>query len=173
MMQRVWFLTLTLTLVLSLLTMAAACGKEASPTVTQTAPSPGTPTATLIVSTPTPIVTPTPAAPIATATQEPTLLDIQEVKTPHYVKTSIPHGTVLMALPTTVRINFNFTLAPPSQLRVVKGEEPISTSDAISEDRLILSGEVPDSGSGTYVVYYEACWPDGSCHQGQFAFAVM
>jgi hypothetical protein len=36
-----------------------------------------------------------------------------------------------------------------------------------------MSTDLPaDAGAGLYLVKYTACWPDGSCHDGQFAFAV-
>ncbi|MBI3287478.1 MAG: copper resistance protein CopC [Chloroflexi bacterium] len=118
------------------------------------------------------MATPTPPEMAPTATPEPVTFDIQEIKTPHYVEASVAHGVILETSPTELSITFNFTLAPPTQLRVVKEGEPIVTSNAISEDRLVLSANVPNQGSGIYIVYYEACWPDGSCHQGQFGFVV-
>ncbi len=39
--------------------------------------------------------------------------------------------------------------------------------------KLTLETTLPaGAGDGTYTVDYKACWPDGSCHDGQFAFIV-
>lgn len=142
--------------------VAVACGPQATPAPAATA----TPTAENAT------LTPTPTEIMATPTPEPVVFDVEELKTPHYVAVSVEHGALLEAPPAEISITFNFTLAPPTQLRVVKEGETIVTSNAISEDRLVLSANVPNQGSGIYIVYYDACWPDGSCHQGQFGFAV-
>lgn len=167
-MKRFWFVPLAI--IVGLLAMAVACGETETPASENRAPVPtSTPGAATAPSGATPAPTPV----MATPTPGPAAFAVQELKTPHYVATSLAHGQVLARPPGEVTITFNFTLAPPSRLRVVKDGEPVAASEAISESRLVLSGDVPDRGSGTYIVYYDACWPDGSCHQGQFGFVVM
>ena len=181
-MMRFWLLLPVLALVT---TIAIACGggSDAAPadteslegTVTSTPPTATatTPAATstppAVTSTP---ITRTPPVPTPTPTTEPAAFEVEETKTPHYVSTSVVHGEVLASPPTELSVAFNFTLASPTELRVSKDGETIATSTSISEDRLMLSGSVPNEGNGTYVVSYDACWPDGSCHQGQFGFVV-
>ncbi len=167
-MKRFRFLA-ALPLVLAATAFATACGDDESPPeATPTARVTTTPPATAAPA-PTPEVSPTPTP---TPAPTPVVFDLEELKSAHYLQASVAHGAKLPAPPAEVSINFNFVLAPPTQFRVEKDGATIATSTTISADRLTLSGAVPDSGPGVYAVYYDACWPDGSCHQGQFGFVV-
>jgi plastocyanin/methionine-rich copper-binding protein CopC len=97
------------------------------------------------------------------------------VKSPHYVDNVPYHASVIPAVPVNVIVNFDFDVIPSSAI-VVTGQDGqvYSTGDAIIDDnklnmRVMMA---PDAPEGLYTVNYEACWPDGSCHEGMFQFAI-
>lgn len=91
----------------------------------------------------------------------------------HFVASSPEHGAVLERAPEKIQLDFNFTLARNSNLNVVKDDEKLTIGDLeFSENRLQMSANLPDAGAGVYRVLYRACWPDKSCHDGEFAFVV-
>jgi methionine-rich copper-binding protein CopC len=95
-------------------------------------------------------------------------------KSAHYVSNVPAHASVLSSVPEKVTITFNFDLSPPSSISVIKDGKEVSTGETlISQDKLVLAKALPSkSGAGLYIVKYNACWPDGSCHDGQFQFGV-
>ena len=92
----------------------------------------------------------------------------------HFVSSSPKHGDSLAAAPDKVSINFNFTLGAGSIISVKKDGAAMQNGPAtIAQDKLSMSSTLPSgSGKGLYTVEYKACWPDGSCHNGLFAFNV-
>lgn len=93
----------------------------------------------------------------------------------HYVDSAPVHGAVYAVVPDKVLINFNFTLAEPSSITVTKDGKAAQTATAsiTGANSLVLTTPLPQNGGdGLYVVSYRACWPDRSCHDGQFAFRV-
>lgn len=96
-------------------------------------------------------------------------------KSAHYVSNTPEHGSILTAVPGEVVINFNFDLSNVSTLSVTKdGKEYGVGAVNFSADKLIMHRSVAaDAGSGQYKVNYNACWPDGSCHDGHFEFGVQ
>ncbi len=93
----------------------------------------------------------------------------------HFVDSIPAHGTTFAASPARIVINFDFTLGGKSAIRVLKDEKPLDLAAATISGPNKLTLEVPlfdGAGDGLYVVDYDACWPDGSCHQGKFAFVV-
>lgn len=93
----------------------------------------------------------------------------------HYVDSAPIHGQTFALVPDKVLINFDFSLAEPSSISVTKDGKAlqIEKSTISGPNSLHLSSPLPrDAGDGLYVVSYKACWPDKSCHNGQFAFTV-
>lgn len=99
----------------------------------------------------------------------------QPKKAAHYVSNTPEHGAILDAAPGQVSITFNFDLAPPSSISITKDGQEVGTgSTVISPDKLVLSKALAaNPGAGIYTVTYTACWPDTSCHDGQFQFGVQ
>ncbi len=95
-------------------------------------------------------------------------------KSAHYESNTPEHGSTLAGVPINVVINFNFDLAAPSEIKIEKdGEEYGSGNTEIDENKLSMRrGMRSDSPNGIYTVNYKACWPDGSCHDGSFQFAI-
>ncbi len=92
----------------------------------------------------------------------------------HFVSSSPKQGDILDTAPDKVQVTFDAPLAAGSRLAIDKGG--IMSDDVtlvISPDKLAMSVAVPASaGNGVYIVTYKACWADGSCSNGQFAFQV-
>lgn len=134
----------------------------------------------------TPAATPTPTA---TKRTLPKSVSFTTPKKSAHFETSTPaHGTILPAPPTNIVIDFNFDLAEPSEIQidwdvpVGWGGEP-NTSSAktnfatgatiIDSNKLSLRRAVDATApDGLYRVSYRACWPDKSCHDGKFEFAI-
>ncbi len=92
----------------------------------------------------------------------------------HFVSSSPEHAALLAGAPQKIQIEFNFTLARNSNIEIRKNGEKLALPDwELSENRLQMSVQLPDAGAGTYHVLFNACWPDKSCHPGEFAFVVQ
>lgn len=150
-------------------TVTAPATAEASPTAMPTT----APTVTKL-----PAVTPTAVLPTATPTV-PVKQKVDAASLPaqrfaaHFVWSEPEHAERLAAAPREIRLDFNFTLARNSNMNVLKDGEKMTLGDlAFSENRLQMAVALPDAGAGTYHVLYRACWPDQSCHDGEFAFVV-
>ncbi|HYE22581.1 MAG TPA: plastocyanin/azurin family copper-binding protein [Verrucomicrobiae bacterium] len=95
-------------------------------------------------------------------------------KSAHYESNTPEHGVVLADAPINVVINFNFDLAPPSAISITKDGKEYGTGDLVIDTNKLsmrrnLDTSAPD---GLYKVTYNACWPDRSCHDGHFEFAM-
>ena len=92
----------------------------------------------------------------------------------HFVDSMPMHEATLAQMPTQVVLNFNFTLSDASTITLEKDGKELKTAPGkLGDKKLSMSTEIPtDGGAGLYLVKYKACWPDNSCHNGQFAFAV-
>lgn len=97
-------------------------------------------------------------------------------KSAHYESNTPAHGAILPAPPTNVVIDFNFDLGSGSAISIGKKQtdSEIGVGETIIDAnklalRRAIDGAAPD---GIYVVAYKACWPDGSCHDGSFEFAI-
>lgn len=92
----------------------------------------------------------------------------------HFVDSAPKHGDAFAQVPEKVVINFNFTLSDVSTIAVLKDDKPLTVGKvAFAANLLSMSATLPkDAGDGLYLVKYKACWPDKSCHEGQFAFKV-
>lgn len=95
-------------------------------------------------------------------------------KSAHYESNTPTHGAVLAGPPVNVVIDFNFDLAPPSTISIKMGGKEYGVGDiVIDESKLAMRKNFDtDAPDGLYDVTYDACWPDGSCHDGKFQFAV-
>lgn len=95
-------------------------------------------------------------------------------KSAHYESNTPSHGSVLEAAPINVVIDFNFDLAKPSAISINKEGKDYGVKDTVIDtNKLALRRAVdPSAPDGLYTVVYNACWPDGSCHDGSFQFAI-
>ncbi|MHB1003325.1 MAG: plastocyanin/azurin family copper-binding protein [Thermoleophilia bacterium] len=134
----------------------ASCGEEKTVT-TPTTPPPATGTST----------SPPSASPQSFEFETPK-------KSAHYESNTPAHEGILAAAPINVVIDFNFDLAPPSAISVTQGGREYGTGETIIDDsKLAMRRNLdPAAPDGLYTVTYNACWPDGSCHDGYFQFAV-
>ena len=121
--------------------------------------------------------TPTPDAMMPKATTSPEAMMGKlpdQITTPHLLDSAPKHGDKFAQAPTQILINFDFTLHEDSAITVTREGAPVTTGKTtLGEKKLSLTATLPgDAGDGLYVVKYKACWPDRSCHDGQFAFTV-
>ena len=95
-------------------------------------------------------------------------------KSAHYESNTPEHATIAPAVPINVVINFNFDLSPKSEIKILKDGKDFGVGETkVDTNKLsMLRDTDPQSGDGTYKVEYNACWPDGSCHDGYFYFAI-
>ena len=95
-------------------------------------------------------------------------------KSAHYENNTPDHGAVLASTPLNVVINFNFDLASPSEIKIEKDSKNYGVGKTqIDQNRLAMRQNMDlNAPDGLYTVNYNACWPDGSCHDGNFQFAV-
>jgi len=97
-----------------------------------------------------------------------------EKKTPHFESSTPASNMVLAGVPPNVTIDFNFDLAQGSAIEILGNGTDYGVGETTIDDnklamRRSMKQEAPD---GSYLVKYTACWPDGSCHDGQFGFQV-
>lgn len=95
-------------------------------------------------------------------------------KSAHYESNTPAHGVTLAGVSINVVIDFNFDLAKPSEIKILKGGKDFGVGETtIDSNKLSIRRKMnPDSSDGLYTVDYKACWPDGSCHDGFFQFAI-
>lgn len=116
--------------------------------------------------------------PTVTPTPTPTRVPEAELPAPrfaaHFVASDPEHAGLLPSAPNRIQIQFDFTLARNSNISVIKDGDKLTLHDMqFAENRLEMSVALPEGvGAGTYHVLYRACWPDHSCHDGEFAFSV-
>lgn len=95
-------------------------------------------------------------------------------KSPHYVSNTPIHESIIPAPPINVVIDFNFDLSPKSSITITKGSRDYGSGPTtVDSTKLSLRRAVsPASPNGLYTVNYTACWPDDTCDDGQFQFAI-
>lgn len=95
-------------------------------------------------------------------------------KSAHYESNTPAHGMTLAAPPLNVVIDFNFDLALPSSISITSGGNEYGTGPTtIDANKLAMRRAFdPSALDGLYTVTYQACWPDKSCHDGSFQFAI-
>lgn len=95
-------------------------------------------------------------------------------KSAHFESNTPIHGVTLAGIPVNVVIDFNFDLAKPSEIKILKDGKDYGVGETIIDlnklaMRRNMTSDAPDS---LYTIEYKACWPDGSCHDGSFQFAI-
>jgi plastocyanin len=95
-------------------------------------------------------------------------------KSPHWESNTPEHEAILAAVPINVVIDFNFDLGPGSNISIMsEGMEYATGKAGIDDSKLAMRRTMdPEAPDGFYRVEYEACWPDGSCHDGYFEFVI-
>jgi len=95
-------------------------------------------------------------------------------KSAHYESNTPAHASVLVGVPINVVIDFNFDLAKPSEIKILKDGKDSGVGETLIDDsKLAMRRNMAvNSPDGLYKVEYKACWPDGSCHDGNFQFAI-
>ena len=95
-------------------------------------------------------------------------------KSAHYESNTPAHGAVLAGVPINVVIDFNFDLAKLSAIQILKDDVDYGVSDTVIDaNKLSMRRNMMvDAPDGLYTANYNACWPDGSCHDGYFQFAI-
>lgn len=95
-------------------------------------------------------------------------------KSAHYESNTPSHGAILAGVPINVVIDFNFDLAKPSEIKIISNNQDYGVSETIiDQNKLAMRRNMdPNSPDGLYKVMYNACWPDGSCHDGSFQFVI-
>jgi plastocyanin len=95
-------------------------------------------------------------------------------KSPHWESNTPEHGATLAAVPINIVIDFNFDLGPGSDISIMSnGEEYSIGQTVVDENKLAMRRNMDqDAPDGLYKIAYKACWPDGSCHDGYFEFAI-
>ena len=95
-------------------------------------------------------------------------------KSPHHESNTPAHGSVLAGVPINIVIDFNFDLLKSSSIKIEMGSKDFGIGETVIDANKLSMRRKMDSNSpdGLYEVEYSACWPDGSCHQGFFQFAI-
>lgn len=111
--------------------------------------------------------------PVQTPQETPITFSIPK-KTPHY-ESNVPfHASILAGVPINVVINFNYDVANGSSISIQKDSQEYGTGEILfdSNNLAMRRAMKNDAPNGVYLVNYKACWPDGSCHDGYFQFAI-
>jgi plastocyanin/methionine-rich copper-binding protein CopC len=92
----------------------------------------------------------------------------------HFETSTPEHGSTLAAVPVDVVLNFNFDLADNSTIEITKDGKDYGTGDASVDSNKLGMRRKMDFGApdGVYTVKYNGCWPDRTCHDGHFQFAI-
>lgn len=95
-------------------------------------------------------------------------------KSAHYESNTPEHAAVLAGVPINVVVNVNFDLTNKSSIFITKDGKDFGVgTTALDSNKLTMRRNIdPNSPDGVYTVNYKACWPDGSCHDGTFQFAI-
>jgi len=95
-------------------------------------------------------------------------------KSAHYESNTPAHGATLGGVPINVVIDFNFDLAKPSEIKILNEGKDYGVGETIIDsNKLAMRRKMAnDTPNGLYNVEYKACWPDGSCHEGNFQFVI-
>lgn len=175
-----YFCPVLVAFVLSVMCISAGCFQG------QPAPSnpipPGTPSSAGPAATVVPAGS-LPASPVTTAVPAPSPSTAGTAavfaygipkKSAHYESNTPAHGTALAGVPVNVVLDFNFDLGSGSAISVTSGGKEYALGNTIIDPgRLAMRRSIdPAAPDGLYEVTYDACWPDGSCHDGNFRFAI-
>jgi methionine-rich copper-binding protein CopC len=97
------------------------------------------------------------------------------VKAAHWKSNTPSSGMVLSAVPSQVKIDTDFNMGPGDYISISKDGKEYGMGDTVlSSDKLSVTRRMdPNAPNGLYTVNYELCWPDGTCHIGQYQFAIQ
>ncbi len=95
-------------------------------------------------------------------------------KSAHFLDSTPLHDEAYAAAPINITINFDFDLSEGSRITVSKdGAEWTEGLERIENNKTSLQKSLKRGlDDGTYLVGYVACWPDKSCHDGNFSFKI-
>lgn len=95
-------------------------------------------------------------------------------KSAHYESNTPAHSSVLPLPPLNVVVDVNFDLTEKSSISIMKDRKEYGVGATIIDANKLAMRRLIDSAAldGIYDVSYQACWPDNSCHEGFFQFAV-
>jgi len=95
-------------------------------------------------------------------------------KSAHYESNTPAHGATLAGVPINVVIDFNFDVAKGSSISIANNGKEYGVGETlIDSNPLAMRRNIdPNAPDGVYKVSYKACWADGSCHDGDFQFAI-
>lgn len=116
------------------------------------------------------------SAPVTREASNGTVLEFQGAKkSAHYESNTPAHSAVLPGVPINVAVDFNFDLSENSTITITGPDKKDygAGKTQIDSNKLAMRREIDSqSPDGIYTVNYRACWPDGSCHEGYFQFAI-
>jgi plastocyanin/methionine-rich copper-binding protein CopC len=120
-----------------------------------------------------PTSTNTPAPTVPTKTGE-KINFANPKKGAHFESSTPAHGSTLAAVPAGVVLDFNFDLVSNSTIQINKDGKDYGTgSTTVDANKLALRRQMAaDAPDGVYTVNYNGCWPDRTCHDGSFQFAI-
>lgn len=119
------------------------------------------------------------SSPGSTSDSDETAIDKAKFTTPkksaHFETSTPEHGAILAGVPVSVVIDFNFDLGAGSTISINQNSRDFGVGEAeIGTNKLSMRKKLDQSApDGVYTVEYKACWPDGSCHDGHFQFAIV
>lgn len=92
----------------------------------------------------------------------------------HFETSTPEHASTLATVPVDVVINFNFDLAGNSKITIEKdGKDYGVGGTSFDSNKLTMRRQMDQTApDGVYTVKYDGCWPDKTCHDGHFQFAV-
>lgn len=92
----------------------------------------------------------------------------------HFESSTPAHASSLAAVPVDVVIDFNFDLADNSTIKIIRNGQDYGTGNTIIDsNKLAMRRQMDQSApDGVYTVKYNGCWPDRTCHDGHFQFAI-
>lgn len=95
-------------------------------------------------------------------------------KSAHFESNTPLHGVTLAGAPINIVIDFNFGLVKPSEIKILNNGKDFGVGETIIDrNKLTMRRNmIPDAPEGLYKIEYKACWPDTSCHNGYFQFAI-
>ena len=97
------------------------------------------------------------------------------IKAAHWKSNMPSSGEVLSSVPSQVKIDADFNMGPGNFISISKDGKEYGMGDTVlSSDKLSVTRRLdPNAPNGLYTVNYELCWPDGTCHIGQYQFAIQ
>ena len=97
------------------------------------------------------------------------------IKAAHWMSNMPSSGDVLSSVPSQVKIEADFNMGPGNFISISKDGKEYGLGDTVlSSDKLSVTRRMDTNApNGLYTVDYELCWPDGTCHLGQYQFAIQ